>query len=75
MFWQMRDTADKLHDKQPKALFMRKGSMSMDIVNYGLREKHDQLKKFGYKLCDIKNLIDWDRLTLDIDNLYMNNTE
>ena len=35
--------------------------MCMDIVNYGLREKYDQLKRFGDRLSDMKNMIDWDR--------------
>jgi len=32
----------------------------MDIMNYGLREKYEQLKKFGDRLSDMKDIIKWD---------------
>ena len=34
----------------------------MDLVNYGLRERYEQLKKRGDKLAEIKNVIDWESL-------------
>ncbi|MHB1621772.1 MAG: hypothetical protein ACYCR9_00950 [Cuniculiplasma sp.] len=46
----------------------------MDIVNYDLHEKYDQLKKFGDKLSDIKDMIDWDRIKPMLDDLYNNHT-
>ncbi len=30
----------------------------MDIMNYGLREKYDQLKRFGDRLSDMKTIVD-----------------
>ncbi len=41
---------------------MRNGSISMDIMNYGLREKYEQLKKSGVRIkimfmCPGHNLI------------------
>ena len=47
----------------------------MDIVNYGLREKYDQLKGFGDRLSDMKNMIDWDRIKPLLSDLYSNDTE
>ena len=47
----------------------------MDIVNYGLREKYDQLKGFGDRLSDMKNMIDWDRIKTLLPDLYSNDTE
>ena len=34
----------------------------MDLVNYGLRERYEQLKKRGDRLDDIKKIIDWESL-------------
>ena len=34
----------------------------MDIMNYGLQEKYEQLKKFGDGFSDMKDIIDWDRI-------------
>ena len=31
----------------------------MDIVNHSFREKYDQLKRFGDRLADMKDVIDW----------------
>ena len=47
----------------------------MDIVNYGLHEKYDQLKKFGDKLSDMRNMVDWDQIRPILDDLYKNHTE
>ena len=47
----------------------------MDIVNYGLREKYDQLKRFGDRLADMKTMIDWDRIKPLLSDLYSNDTE
>lgn len=32
----------------------------MDLVNSGLRERYEQIKKHGYRLDDIKRIIDWE---------------
>ena len=42
----------------------------MDIMNYGLREKYEQLKKFGDRLSDMKDIIDWDRIKPLLSDLY-----
>ncbi len=47
----------------------------MDIMNYGLREKYEQLKKFGDRLSDMKIIIDWDRISPMLNDLYRNDTE
>ena len=47
----------------------------MDIMNYGLREKYEQLKKFGDRLSDMKDIIDWDRIKPLLSDLYRNDTE
>jgi IS5 family transposase len=47
----------------------------MDIMNYGLREKYEQLKKFGDRLSDMKDTIDWDRIKPLLSDLYRNDTE
>ena len=47
----------------------------MDIVNYGLREKYDQLKRFGDRLADMKDIIDWECLKSSLTGLYSNDTE
>ena len=49
--------------------------MCMDMVNYGLREKYDQLKRFGDRLADMKTMIDWDRIKTHLSDLYSNDTE
>jgi IS5 family transposase len=47
----------------------------MDIMNYGLREKYEQLKKFGDRLSDMKYIIEWDRIKPLLSDLYNNDTE
>ncbi len=47
----------------------------MDIMNYGLREKYDQLKRFGDRLSDMKTIVDWERIRPILNDLYINNTE
>ena len=47
----------------------------MDIMNYGLWEKYEQLKKFGDRLSDMKDVIDWDRIRSLLSDLYKNDTE
>ncbi|MHB1440268.1 MAG: hypothetical protein ACYCWK_06020 [Cuniculiplasma sp.] len=34
----------------------------MDVMNYGLQEKYNQLKGFGGRLSDMKNIIEWERI-------------
>jgi hypothetical protein len=57
MFPGIRISADNLNDFFPKVLFMRSRSLSMDIMNYGIRGKYEQLKKFGDRLSDMKDII------------------
>ena len=47
----------------------------MDIMNYGLREKYEQLKKFGDRLSDMKDIIDWNEIKPLLSDLYKNDTE
>ena len=47
----------------------------MDIMNYGLHEKYEQLKKFGDRLSDMKDIIDWDRIKPLLSDLYRNDTK
>ena len=42
----------------------------MVIMNYGLREKYEQLKKFGDRLSDMKDTIDWNRIEPLLSDLY-----
>ncbi len=41
-------------------------------MNYGLREKYEHLKKFGDRLSDMKIIIDWDRISPMLNDLYRN---
>jgi len=47
----------------------------MDIMNYGLRKKYEQLKKFGDRFSDMKNVIQWDRIKPLLSDLYNNDIE
>ena len=47
----------------------------MDLVNYGLRERYEQLKKRGDKLAEIKNVIDWESLRPLLKDLFTNDTD
>ncbi len=47
----------------------------MDLVNYGLRERYEQLKKRGDKLAKIKNVIDWESLRPLLKDLFTNDTD
>ena len=47
----------------------------MDIMNYGLHERYEQLKKFGDRLSEKKDIIDWDRIKPLLSDLYKNDTE
>lgn len=47
----------------------------MDLVNYGLRERYQQLKKRGDKLDDIKRIIDWEGLRPLLTDLFTNDTD
>ena len=49
--------------------------LSIDLVNYGLRERYEQLKKCGDKLAEMKNVIDWDSLRPLLKDLFTNDTE
>ena len=47
----------------------------MDLVNYGLREKYEQLEKVGDSLSGMKDVIDWDGFRPMVFDLYRNDTE
>ena len=47
----------------------------MDIVDYGLWEKYDQLRRFGDMLLDLKNTIVWNQIKTLLPDLYGNDTE
>ena len=47
----------------------------MDIVNYGLREKYEELRKVGNSLSGMKDVIDWEGLRPMVSDLYRNDTE
>ena len=47
----------------------------MDMVNYGLRERYEQLKKRGDRLDDMKKIIDWESLRPLLEDLFTNDTE
>ncbi len=47
----------------------------MDFVNYGLRERYEQLKKRGDKLAEIRNVIDWESLRPLLKDLFTNDTD
>ena len=51
---------------------MRPVLFAMDLVNYGLRERYEQLKKFGDKLADIKDVIQWEGLRPPLKDLFIN---
>ncbi len=44
----------------------------MDIMNYGLREKYEMLKKFDDRRSDMKDLMDWDLIKPLLPDLYRN---
>lgn len=47
----------------------------MDLVNHGLRERYEQLKKFGNKLVNIKDVIQWEGLRPLLKDLFINVTD
>ncbi len=47
----------------------------MDMVNFGLKEKYEELKKFGDRLSDVKNIIDWESLRPLLKDLFTNDTD
>lgn len=47
----------------------------MDLVNYGLHQKYEQLGKIGNSLSGMKNVIDWESLRPMVSDLYRNDTE
>ena len=47
----------------------------MDMMNYSLCEKYEHLKKFGDRLSEMKDLIDWDGIKPLLSDLYKNGTE
>ena len=71
----IRISVDNLYYFQKKSLFMRSRPLSMDIMNYSLCEKYEHLKKFGDRLSEMKDLIDWDGIKPLLSDLYKNDTE
>ena len=47
----------------------------MDLINYGLGERCEQLKKHGDRLDDIKRIINWESLSPLLSNLFTDDTE
>ena len=47
----------------------------MDLVNYGLRKSYEQLKKFGDKLVNIKDVIQWEGLRPLLKDIFINGTD
>ncbi|WP_393971620.1 transposase [Oxyplasma meridianum] len=47
----------------------------MNIMNYGLQEKYDQLKRYGDILHNMKTIIDWDKIRFILNDLYANYTK
>ena len=54
---------------------MRSGSIGMDLANYGIREKYEQLSRLGDRLSDMGKQIDWESLRPIFDDLYRNDTD
>ncbi len=46
----------------------------MNIINYGLSEKYNDLSRFGDRLSEMGNQIDWESLRPIFDDLYVNDT-
>ncbi|MCL5679346.1 MAG: hypothetical protein M1301_03880 [Candidatus Thermoplasmatota archaeon] len=44
-------------------------------MSYHLCEKYEKLKKFGHRLSEMKDSMDWDRIKPLISDLYKNETE
>lgn len=44
-------------------------------MNYGLREKYEQLKKFDDRLSGVMDIIDWDQIKPLFSDLYVNDME
>ena len=47
----------------------------MDIVDFGLKEKYEELRKFGDRLAEMKKIIDWESLRPLLKDLSTNDTE
>ncbi|QRF76200.1 hypothetical protein Thermo_01717 [Thermoplasmatales archaeon] len=47
----------------------------MNIKNYGLREKYEELSRFGDRLAEMEKLVDWEAFRTMLADLYNNNTE
>ncbi|MHB8396849.1 MAG: hypothetical protein ACYDAZ_02200 [Thermoplasmataceae archaeon] len=47
----------------------------MDLMNYGLREKYEQLKNHGDALSAIKDVIDWESLRPMVSGLFHGDME
>ena len=47
----------------------------MGLINYGLRERYEQLRKRGDRLDDIKRIIDWESLRPLLKDLFTNDTD
>jgi|ACXJ01.1.fsa_nt_gi IS5 family transposase len=47
----------------------------MNIKNYGLREKYEELSRYGDRLAEMEKLINWEAFRPMLTDLYRNNTE
>ncbi len=47
----------------------------MNLVNYSLTGKYDELSKYGDKLYEMGKLIDWESFRPILSDLYKNNTD
>ena len=47
----------------------------MDVMNYGIREKYEQLNKARDRFSGMKDVMDWDRIKPLLSDLYKNDTE
>ena len=47
----------------------------MDIVDFGLKEKYEELRKFGDRLAEMKKIIDWESLRPLLKDMFINDTD
>ncbi len=47
----------------------------MNIINYGIIEKYNDLSRFGARFSEIGKQIDWESLRPIFDDLYVNDTD
>ena len=47
----------------------------MDMVDFGMKEKYEKLRKFGDRLAEMKKIIDWESLRPLRKDLFINDTD